>query len=133
MNQAANLRGARVGRLLPASGAHLRAARWLAMTWERVSRPAPAFFAGTPRPSGLVLFASRAPFPEKRREIPTHGKVETGFFLNIFDAGAWEKSRGPSCRRRFESFFAIFASAATHGVTQKPTAMTNQGLRHDWL
>jgi hypothetical protein len=36
-----------------------------------------------------------------------------------------------SIERLFESIFAIFGSAAAHGVTQKPTPLINQGLRHN--
>jgi hypothetical protein len=45
----------------------------------RCRAPPPACFAGTSPQLGLVLFESYSPFPEKRREIPIHGKVETGF------------------------------------------------------
>jgi hypothetical protein len=34
-----------------------------------------------------------------------------------------------NCRKRLLD--SNFASAATHGVTQKPTPQTNQGLRHN--
>jgi hypothetical protein len=39
------------------------------------------------------------------------------------------KSLDRSFKRLLDSFFGC---AAAHGVTQKPTPLINQGLRHNW-
>jgi hypothetical protein len=48
--------------------------------------------------------------------------------MQLDRASARKKSHNDSDKRLPDS---IFASAATHGVTQKPTPLKNQGLRHN--
>jgi hypothetical protein len=45
---------------------------------------------------------------------------------------ARRRSLDDSIGRLLDSIFPIFGFAATQGVTQKPTSLTNQGLRHNW-
>jgi hypothetical protein len=46
-------------------------------------------------------------------------------------SGVQKKSRDDSIRGVLDSILPIFRRAAPHGVTQKPTPLINQGLRHD--
>jgi hypothetical protein len=77
-------------------------------------------------PLGLVLFAQDLPFPE----LPMArmlGRVE-----RKMDRASARKKRAMIRLSAFPNRFCrFFGSVAAHGVTQKPTSLINQGLRHN--
>jgi hypothetical protein len=78
-------------------------------------------------PPGLVLFAQDLPFLE-RPMAPMLGRVE-----RKMDRAPARKKRAMIRLSAFSNRFCrFFGSAAAHGVTQKPTSLINQGLRHNW-
>lgn len=77
-------------------------------------------------PLGLVLFAQDLPFLE-RPMAPMLGWVERKWI------GRRAQKRAMIRLSAFPNRFCrFFGSAAAHGVTQKPTSLINQGLRHNW-
>jgi hypothetical protein len=73
-------------------------------------------------PLGLVLFAQDLPFLESRWRGCSGGLSANGSSVSA------QKARNDPLARLFDS---ISGSAAAHGVTQKPTSLINQGLRHN--